>query len=240
MKKTMAKRIWCFETLDDRRCMAVASAGWDGPGKGSADLTYFVANAPSGLSKADVTAAIKTALDAWSRIASVHFTESKNPGLAKQLDISFGRIDGSGGTLAFEASKVIKLGSSRCSMKRIDLLTPWRIRGVAPGRRRFRTTPKQLLRFANATSSGPSPRVPNRLLSCKKWRIRSERRVRSQFQIRGCPRSMEERRSQMTTWQMPSSTYRSCSGSLTSRDGNYQIPADGACSLMVLGLRSIH
>ena len=96
----MAKRTWCFETLDDRRCMAVASVGWDGHGKGSADLTYFVANAPTGLSKADVTAAIKTALDAWSRIASVHFTESKNPGLAKQLDISFGRIDGAGGTLA--------------------------------------------------------------------------------------------------------------------------------------------
>lgn len=99
-KNTMAKRTWCFESLDDRRCMAVASVGWDGAGKGSADLTYFVANAPAGLSKADVTAAIKTALDAWSLIASVHFTESKTPGLAKQLDISFGRIDGSGGTLA--------------------------------------------------------------------------------------------------------------------------------------------
>jgi len=99
-KKEISKRTWCFETLDDRRCMAVASVGWDGPGKGSADLTYFVANAPAGLSKADVTAAIKTALDAWSQIASVHFTESKNPGLAKQLDISFGRIDGAGGTVA--------------------------------------------------------------------------------------------------------------------------------------------
>lgn len=80
--------------------MAVASAGWDGAGKGTADLTYYIANAPAGLSKADVTTAIKTALDAWSKIASVHFTESRTPGLAKQLDISFGNIDGSGGTLA--------------------------------------------------------------------------------------------------------------------------------------------
>ncbi len=111
-KKTIAKRTWCFETLDDRRCMAVASGGWDGPGKGSADLTYFVANAPSGLSKADVTSAIKTALNAWSQIASVRFTESKIPGLAKQLDISFGRIDGSGGTLA-QAYFPADLNSSR-------------------------------------------------------------------------------------------------------------------------------
>ena len=99
-KRAIAKRTWCFETLDERRCMAVASAGWDGAGKGSADLTYYIANAPAGLSKADVTTAIKTALDAWSKVASVHFTESRTPGLAKQLDISFGNIDGSGGTLA--------------------------------------------------------------------------------------------------------------------------------------------
>ncbi len=98
--KVIAKRNWGFETLEERRCMAVASVGWDGPGKGAADLTYFVANGPAGLSKVDVTAAIKTALDAWAKVASVHFTESKTPGLSKQLDISFGNIDGSGGTLA--------------------------------------------------------------------------------------------------------------------------------------------
>lgn len=80
--------------------MAVASLGWDGAGKGSADLTYYISNAPSSISKADVASAIKTALDAWSKVASVRFTESKTPGLAKQLDISFGKIDGSGGTLA--------------------------------------------------------------------------------------------------------------------------------------------
>ncbi len=80
--------------------MAVASQGWDGPGKGNSNLTYYVANTPSGLSKAEVSDAIRKALDAWSQVASVHFTESKTPGLSKQLDISFGRIDGSGGTLA--------------------------------------------------------------------------------------------------------------------------------------------
>ena len=80
--------------------MAVASAGWDGPGKGSADLTYFLANTPAGLSKADVSVAIKTALDAWSKVAAVRFTESKSPGQARQIDISFGKIDGAGGALA--------------------------------------------------------------------------------------------------------------------------------------------
>jgi hypothetical protein len=99
-KRAISKRTFSFESLDERRCMAVASIGWDGAGKGSADLTYYISNAPSSLSKADVASAIKTALDAWSNVASVRFTESKTPGLAKQLDISFGNIDGSGGTLA--------------------------------------------------------------------------------------------------------------------------------------------
>ena len=99
-KRATPERTFCFETLDQRRCMSVASVGWDGPGKGSADLTYFISNAPSSLSKADVTTAIKSALDAWSKVASVRFTESKTPGLAKQLDISFEKIDGSGGILA--------------------------------------------------------------------------------------------------------------------------------------------
>ncbi len=94
------KRICSFETLEERRCMAVASAGWDGPGTGSAELTYYLANTPAELSKAEVSAAIKTALDAWSQVAGIRFTESKTPGLAKQLDISFGKIDGAGGTLA--------------------------------------------------------------------------------------------------------------------------------------------
>ena len=80
--------------------MAVASVGWDGEGKGSADLTYYISNTPSNLSMVEVASAIKTALDAWSKVASIRFTESKTPALAKQLDVSFGRIDGSGGTLA--------------------------------------------------------------------------------------------------------------------------------------------
>jgi len=99
-KRAIEKRSRCFENLEDRLCMAVASAGWDGPGKGTANLTYFLANTPAGLSKADVSAAIKTALDTWSQVAAVRFTESKTPGQAKQLDISFGKIDGAGGILA--------------------------------------------------------------------------------------------------------------------------------------------
>lgn len=98
--KSMKCRVQRFEQLEDRRCCAVASVGWDGPGKGSAELTYYIANTPSGLSKATVESAIKTALNAWSNVADIKFTQTSTPGLARSLDFSFGSIDGSGGTLA--------------------------------------------------------------------------------------------------------------------------------------------
>lgn len=96
----MKCRVQRFELLEDRRCCAVASVGWDGPGKGSAELTYYIANTPPGLSKATVESAIKTALNAWSSVADIKFTQTSTPGLARSLDFSFGSIDGSGGTLA--------------------------------------------------------------------------------------------------------------------------------------------
>ncbi len=87
------------ESLESRMCMA-ASLGWDGPGLGSATLTYSVDASASRLDSADVQSAIETALKAWSDIANIKFIPTNQIGLRDSLDFSFVPIDGSGGTLA--------------------------------------------------------------------------------------------------------------------------------------------
>jgi len=84
----------------ETRCLLAASVGWDGPGLGSANLTYTISNAPSSLPQAEVDAAIQTAFKAWSDVADITFTEVNQTGLRDSIDISFDRLDGSGGTLA--------------------------------------------------------------------------------------------------------------------------------------------
>lgn len=88
-----------LEALEHRRVLA-ASFGWDGPGLGSAELTYTVGNAPDSLSQAEVDQAIRTAFDAWSDVVDVSFEETDQVGLRDSIDISFTSIDGRGGTLA--------------------------------------------------------------------------------------------------------------------------------------------
>ncbi|QEF96399.1 Matrixin [Stieleria maiorica] len=80
--------------------MLAASLGWDGPGLGSAELTYYIANSPDSLSQAETDAAIETALDAWASVADLTFTRTEQAGLRDSIDISFTNIDGVGGTLA--------------------------------------------------------------------------------------------------------------------------------------------
>lgn len=94
-----SKRLLLCETLEDRRVLA-ASVGWDGPGLGSAQLTYNIANSPSSLSSAETQAAIETALAAWASVADITFTPTNQQGRSDSIDISFSRIDGPGGTLA--------------------------------------------------------------------------------------------------------------------------------------------
>src|SRR5262245_32193956 len=89
-----------LEPLEERLCLA-SSVGWDGPGQGAAELTYYIANAPSSLGAAAVRAAIQTALSAWSAVGNITFTPTSVPNLPNSLDISFGRIDGRNGTLAY-------------------------------------------------------------------------------------------------------------------------------------------
>jgi Matrixin len=87
------------EDLEGRLCMAT-SAGWDGPGQGSAALTYYIGGAPSSLSQAAVNAAIRAALNVWSAVANITFTQTTQPNQLRSLDLTFRRIDGAGRTLA--------------------------------------------------------------------------------------------------------------------------------------------
>ncbi|MEZ6087001.1 MAG: matrixin family metalloprotease [Pirellulaceae bacterium] len=118
------------ETLESRRVLA-ASVGWDGPGLGSAELTYNITGTASSLTQAETTAAIETALAAWSSVADITFSPTSQRGLRDSIDISFTNIDGRGGTLAqayfpddinpariagdiqFDASEVWEVGNAR-------------------------------------------------------------------------------------------------------------------------------
>ncbi len=88
-----------YESLEMRRVLA-ASLGWDGPGQGSAELSYYVGTAPSGVSQADFTTAIQTALDAWSNVADIRFVETNQAGQRDSLDFTSTSLDGAGRTLA--------------------------------------------------------------------------------------------------------------------------------------------
>ncbi|MBB3210444.1 hypothetical protein FHS27_006291 [Rhodopirellula rubra] len=94
-----AKRRLMVQPLEARRVLA-ASLGWDGPGQGSAELTYYIANSPDSLTQEETNAAIETALAAWSSAADITFTPTDQSGLRDSIDISFTNIDGVGGTLA--------------------------------------------------------------------------------------------------------------------------------------------
>ncbi len=93
------KRRLSLQPLESRRVLA-ASFGWDGPGQGSAELSYYIANSPSSLTQEETNAAIQTALAAWSSAADITFTQVNQPGLRDSIDISFTNIDGAGRTLA--------------------------------------------------------------------------------------------------------------------------------------------
>jgi len=78
----------------------LASVGFDGVGQGSAELTYYFGEAPETLGQEAFENAIEDALNVWSGVADVTFTETRTPGLNDSLDFSFRRLDGGGGTLA--------------------------------------------------------------------------------------------------------------------------------------------
>jgi hypothetical protein len=93
------RRSLAAEGLEPRLCLA-SSVGWDGPGRGSAVLTYYIANTPASLGQAAVNNAIRTALNAWQAVVDVTFVQTFVPRLPRSIDIRFGPIDGSGRVLA--------------------------------------------------------------------------------------------------------------------------------------------
>src|SRR5262245_27779874 len=100
MRRRTARRcVATFEVMEERVCLAT-SVGWDGPGRGSAALTYYIANAPSSLSQSVVNAVLKAALNVWSKVAAVTFTQTSQPNRPNSIDFTFRPIDGPNGTLA--------------------------------------------------------------------------------------------------------------------------------------------
>ncbi len=91
-----------LEPLEKRLCLT-ASAGWDGPGQGGAELTYYIDDVPSGmgLDQGEVEAAFESALEVWSDVADITFTETSQSNQADSIDVSFENIDGADGTLAY-------------------------------------------------------------------------------------------------------------------------------------------
>jgi hypothetical protein len=141
-KKTKKKSVYrdkprdlSFQPLEPRLALA-ASVGWDGPGLGSAQLTYNIANTPNGLTRAETTAAIEKALSVWSSVAAIKFTPTTQRGLTDSLDISFGRIDGSGRVLA-QAYFPDDVNPARIAGDvKFDSAEPWEV-GNARGNRAF-------------------------------------------------------------------------------------------------------
>ncbi|MCC9656228.1 matrixin family metalloprotease [Rhodopirellula sp. JC737] len=97
-RRKLSRRL-SIQSLENRRVLA-ASLGWDGPGLGSADLTYTINGSPDSLSQEETNAAIRTALDAWADVVDISFTQTDQVGLNDSLDISFTQLDGTAGTLA--------------------------------------------------------------------------------------------------------------------------------------------
>lgn len=98
MKKKSLRRLF-VENLESRLCLA-ASVGWDGPGAGSAALTYYVSGTPAGLDSQSVQTALETAFAAWSNVADISFQPTNVAGQRDSIDIRFRTLDGPGGVLA--------------------------------------------------------------------------------------------------------------------------------------------
>ena len=95
------KRRLRLEPLEQRFCLS-ASVGWDGPGLGDAALTYYIPPVPSSmeLTQQEVEAGLEQALDVWSTVADITFTQTFLPNQRDSIDFEFMSIDGRGGTLA--------------------------------------------------------------------------------------------------------------------------------------------
>ena len=87
-----------FEKLEHKRLLA--SVGWDGPGQGAAELTYYLGEAPASVDQSTFESTIELALEVWSDVVDISFTETAFSGQSDSLDITFASLDGAGGVLA--------------------------------------------------------------------------------------------------------------------------------------------
>lgn len=71
---------WGYLTVDE---------GWDGPGLGSADLTYYFGPLTSDLPADAVRSTLVSAMDVWAAVADITFTETATSGLANSIDFAF-------------------------------------------------------------------------------------------------------------------------------------------------------
>jgi hypothetical protein len=87
---------------------AVAGEGWDGPGKGSATLSYFFSNSTSQIPDAQVREEVLRAFNEWTRYVKLMLTPAGDAAANRTINILFGHrdhgdpypFDGPGGALA--------------------------------------------------------------------------------------------------------------------------------------------
>ena len=87
-----------YAKLEDKNLLA--SVGFDGFGLGSADLSYYIGDAPADVGQDLFESTVEEALEAWSDVADINFTQTETAGLRKSLDFTFRSIDGNGSILA--------------------------------------------------------------------------------------------------------------------------------------------
>ena len=80
-------RVRQFEQLEDRSILS--SRGWDGPGQGSAELTYYIGATPSYLSPSQVEDTLEKALDTWANVVDIEFTQTSIPNQRDSIDFEF-------------------------------------------------------------------------------------------------------------------------------------------------------
>ncbi|MGJ5819827.1 matrixin family metalloprotease [Paludibaculum fermentans] len=88
--------------------VAMYGDGWDGPGLGAASLYYYFGPMPMGLPVADVQRELRAALQAWSSVVQLHFSQSYTARLRRQVEFAWFTeshgdgysFDGPGGVLA--------------------------------------------------------------------------------------------------------------------------------------------
>ena len=71
--------------------VATVGDGWDGPGRGRAELGYYFQQLTARLPESRVRAELLRALDEWSRVVGVSFTEADASSAARTLSFLFAR-----------------------------------------------------------------------------------------------------------------------------------------------------